>query len=86
MKKGSKSVKNQPFAKKEPAVSVVPLAVALLIAFNFAYGYAIGIPFPRAVVAAYVESVYALGDAQEKAYNTMGAAVVGAIDQISIAK
>ena len=80
MKKRSKSVKSakspkkQPFKKRDSSVAL-GVIVALTV-FNLVYSYAIGIPLTRIVVESYVESVYSLGDAQERAYMAMGAAIV----------
>lgn len=84
MKKSSKVskkvIKKQPF-EKHASSGAMGLIVALTV-FNLVYSYAVGLPLPRAVVASYVESVYELGDAQERAYNTMGAAIVTTINTV----
>src|SRR3989344_2303407 len=72
--KSAKSPKKQPFKKRDSSVAL-GVIVALTV-FNLAFSYAIGIPLTRIVVESYVESVYALGDAQERAYVAMGAAIV----------
>ncbi|MDP4020723.1 MAG: hypothetical protein Q8P58_01615 [Candidatus Adlerbacteria bacterium] len=69
-----KSSHNQPFAKRSSSAALT-LIIGLTV-FNFAYSYAVGLPLPRAVVASYVESVYALGDAQVRGYEAVGVAVV----------
>jgi len=78
--KGSKSVKKQPFAKRESSMAL-GLIVGLTV-FNLLYSYAVGLPLPRAVVSSYVESVHALGDAQVRGYEAMGAVVVAAVTHI----
>lgn len=80
MKKGSKKVKKQPFAKRESS-GAMSLIVALTV-FNLVYSYAAGLPLPRQVVASYVESVEALGDAQVASYELMGSAVAAAITTV----
>ncbi len=72
-----RSIKKQPFAKRKS--SLAPVAIALLFAFNFVYSYAIGIPVVRVVVDSYVESVYALGDAQVRGYEAVGGALAAAV-------
>ena len=75
MKKSA--VKKHPFRKRQ---SSAPLGLIVgLTVFNLVYSYAVGLPLPRAIVASYVESVYALGDAQVKSYEVMGAAVAATV-------
>ena len=71
-----RSSHNQPFAKHQSGAAL-GLIIGLTV-FNFAYSYAVGLPLPRAIVASYVESVYALGDAQTRGYEAIGAAIVAA--------
>jgi len=71
------SVKKSPFAKRQTVVT--PVVVALLFALNFVYAYAIGLPLPRMIVASYVESIEALGDAQVASYELMGSVVVATL-------
>jgi hypothetical protein len=72
-----KSAHNQPFAKRQSS-AVLGLIIGLTV-FNFAYSYAVGLPLPHAVVDSYVESVYALGDAQVKGYEAIGEAAVATV-------